>query len=356
MNPKINDCYDFILFKKDDFYFQKFRVHLNEILWFVQSSKIQPSDNVSPQNFIKLLEIRADYFRLLYEIFSDLLGIYPKILDVNFTLYPDLRKHFQLEDIPVYSVRKGEDITTWSHPYWNFLHWTSICVYIKFRNDPRNHPKIVDKFGAMLINLDFILLCGSCVENYKNLNKQKLIGTMRDTHDSITAIYDLHNMVTNNVNPRAAGRFSFETFESTYELKRIPSNQKRVEHKPRLKPYSKPIAQAQKNIDTLQKDNSAQNIFEIMDKPLMQIETITVDGKRRITPAFMPITITEPNLDVHSSSSNAKSQIIIEKKVESELEKKAELELEKKAESQEAQASLDELLMKMNENKQNWIQ
>lgn len=53
-------------------------------------------------------------------------------------------------------------------------------------------------------------------------------------------------------------------------------------------------------------------------KPILkQVETKTADGKRRITPMFIPLTEESPAMPAElSSSSQARSQIVIEKKIE----------------------------------------
>lgn len=317
MNSKINNLYDFVLLENNNFYFNEFRKLLNQFLWFVQSAPIQRANNVNAEKFIQIMKIRTSYFRLLYEIFSDLLNVYPHIKDVNFTLYPELRKLFQLTDLEVYSA-KGADITTWSHPYWEFLHWTSICVYIKFTisgGTAGQHAQIIEKFAAMLINLNFVLLCGNCVQNYNNLNLDPLIATMLQTNDPITAVYNLHNMVTTKVaisNRRISNdgvdksfiiEFPFTQFETNYKIKKRyhpstssamlysdslpPQNfQKRLEHRQLTKLKSAPYS-PQNNVKVLAQtsgkyNDAGQYVNKLAPAHTSKLAAYNLDTKKQI--------------------------------------------------------------------------
>lgn len=59
-------------------------------------------------------------------------------------------------------------------------------------------------------------------------------------------------------------------------------------------------------------------VATLQNKPILkQVETKTADGKRRITPMFIPLTEESPSIQTElSSSSQARSQIVIEKKTD----------------------------------------
>jgi protein HIRA/HIR1 len=98
------------------------------------------------------------------------------------------------------------------------------------------------------------------------------------------------------------------------------------QEKPRGPPVLVPTIPTKESPQSSQQSFSSQPIQSTSSAPspnkpiLKQVESRTADGKRRITPMFIPLTEQTSNSTAElSSSSQARSQIVIEKKTESSI-------------------------------------
>lgn len=203
------------------YYFQEFRTHLDTVLYIVKSGPPITTDQ-------RLLRIFADYTKQLYNWVTDLLDVKldTSLYKYNTSIYPKLRQDFNLLDIPPitsrYTPANLKLLTAypkWSQAYWSFLHYGSICSYIKDRQ--RGNRKSTILFSAVLGGLNLIIPCEECSDNYKKKVKSLNFDEQLSYHgDSIITIFNLHNRV--NAEPRMSGQiyyFNLPKFEEMYHLK-----------------------------------------------------------------------------------------------------------------------------------------
>lgn len=203
---------EYKLLENRNFYFNAFRQNLNEFLAYIKFRAPPPNLNMD------LANIHYAYLKTMYTWIGLILDIPINFDNYNYVLYRKLREHFQLNDIPEIGSNQSFDLHVWGGIYWKFLHYGSICTYIKLRET--KNLDILQYFGAVLINFGMALLCATCSINYKNLNIiEKFVNPMLLTRDPIMAIFLLHNAVNQHThNPTY---FKFEEFEKLYLIEKI---------------------------------------------------------------------------------------------------------------------------------------
>lgn len=150
---------------------------------------------------------------------------------------------------------------------WKFLHLTSMVVY--------GNSNLVDMYKNLLMNYNFLMFCSECIMNYTRKDYFRVIYfPMNQTKDSITPLYNFHNLVNIATFKKL---FSFEEFKNLYELKAEPAERVRFIGKINipLETYKfRRISQFVRNFDdidsTLNKD-SIQTFYKSKDKKATDI-------------------------------------------------------------------------------------
>lgn len=99
---------------------------------------------------------------------------------------------------------------TWGSVFWSFSYTASILVQYTYANDRTNSFL---NFPALLYNIDRVLPCPMCIENYKNIKHQpRILHIIRSASFGllVTAVYQFHSLIN-----------SHATANSTYELRGV---------------------------------------------------------------------------------------------------------------------------------------
>jgi hypothetical protein len=224
-NICVPDAKKYELLQPKEYYLHNFRIVLDDILYILKST----APTAARQDILRLHQIfLKDFYHWIALVIE--VEFNKETYNVNYSLYPTLRETFKLSDAGVDDVYKRHnntgnmvidkliDIQSWGNIYWKFLHYGSILT-----REQKNVDTLM-AFACVLRNLQIIIPCGECGENYKKKNvfEKLALPFVKPNGDPITAIFNLHNLV--NAAPRRFGPimfFSILQFENLYQIKRI---------------------------------------------------------------------------------------------------------------------------------------
>ena len=95
----------------------------------------------------------------------------------------------------------------WGPIYWNFLHFTSILC--------SKNENLRDRFSTNMLNFNLCMICPNCAFNFKNKNPFKLMMIMSISNDTITPMFNLHNIVNSALHKP---QYPFEQFLKNYNI------------------------------------------------------------------------------------------------------------------------------------------
>lgn len=126
----------------------------------------------------------------------------------EFPTLSELENFFELAPVDFKKIKH------WGNYFWQFLHYSSI-----YMNIMKDDPVAYGEFYGVLFNIDFILPCHMCSENYrkkKPILENEILPKAQT--DAIRAIFDLHSLVNQHTNPGKYTDFTFDKFLTLYDL------------------------------------------------------------------------------------------------------------------------------------------
>lgn len=115
-------------------------------------------------------------------------------------------------------------ITTIGPIYWEFLHLVSILI--------KDNEDLRTRFAWLMLNFNEFIFCSICSHNYlaKDFWRVVFIPIVRG-RDTVTAIYNLHNVVNQSVNH---AHFTMKQFEERFSVLAKPLDELTIEHQEKL--------------------------------------------------------------------------------------------------------------------------
>lgn len=183
--------------------FELYKTYISKFFAYIKKLKPKPTLKRCGSY---LLEYQYNWFELIKNILQNQkVNINNNTVNKYTVTYEEMMNVYNLPITDIQDNQYYKNI--WGPVYWNFLHLTSIFCKTEYQKD---------LFCTNMLNFNLCMICSECAFNFKAKKPFMLMMIMSLSNDTITPLFNLHNVVNKCINH---SEYSFDTFLEKYQLK-----------------------------------------------------------------------------------------------------------------------------------------